>query len=573
MTICLYASRLHPNETADTDVVLLGHSMGGILSAEVALLPSSPLHWSEAPQFRHQILGTISFDCPFLGMHPGIVISGIGSLFRPTPKSPGNQNPYLSAQDQFSGIYPNDSRRVSSPSLDSLLLSDSGRDPGMSPGASLMTGENCPTGAFEDPKTQRSIATHPYTHPSPIDPNYDPPFPNDIRLPERTGWDNALHFVTKHSHNLTQAVNSYVTSHLEFGVCMADYKGLKNRYTRLRPLEDIKPEHDHARRIRFLNYYTTCTGRPKNQKTVVVSGDGPFSCTTDARISGKHCPEGHLQDLQNLSLSALTTQSSILSPRILVDEYRDGEVHPKNDAEDPEGVQPLPEENSPTDGRIVMSENDSAQGSTDQTGSGLSVLEPSGELEPSALTLARPDELRSLPPLPSLPEGPQPYDPATYADRMSRNLAHKKYTAQFKSYLRALKAYDKAINHRLKLIEQHDNADDKAKKLSKSQETKKPQPSTQIVKLPKKLEPGPASPLPITTSKASSYTENKTKKERRFCIVPPRINGELDRCWVQVFMKDVDEVGAHCGLFVVGGHYGWLVNDVATKIQAWVEEM
>lgn len=551
-------SRLRPNETADTDIVLLGHSMGGILSAEVALLRSSPSRWPEPQQFRHKILGTISFDCPFLGMHPGIVISGIGSLFRPTPKSPGNQNPYLGAQDQVLGIYPSDSGRASSHSPDSLLLNHSGCDPGLSPGASLMTSEN--------------------SHPSPSDPNYNPPFPNDIRLPERTGWDNALHFVTKHSHDLAQAVNSYLTSHLEFGGCLADYKGLKNRYTILRSLEDIKLERDHARRIRFLNYYTTCTGRPKTQKTVAVSGDAPFSCTTDARIPGKHCPEHDLQESQNLSLSALTAQSFILSPRISVEEYQDGEVHPKN-AEDSEGVQPLPEENPATDGSIVMSADDSAQVSADQTGSGLITLEPSSELEPPAIISARPDESHSLPPLPSFPEGPQPYDPASYTDRMSRNLAHKKYTAQFKSYLRALKAYDKAVNHRLKLIEQNENADDKAKKLSKSQESKKALPLTQIVKLPKKPKPGPTSPLPIKASEASSTktlspkTENKTKKERRFCVLPPRINGQLDKCWVQVFMKDVDEVGAHCGLFVLGDHYGWLVNDVATKIQAWVEEM
>src|SRR4051812_7190654 len=69
--------------------------MGGILSAEVALQsPNSP---ATGQPFRHRILGTINFDTPFLGMHPGVVISGIGSLFRPAPEPPGSKQRQASA--------------------------------------------------------------------------------------------------------------------------------------------------------------------------------------------------------------------------------------------------------------------------------------------------------------------------------------------------------------------------------------------------------------------------------------------------------------------------------------------
>src|ERR1700712_4588051 len=85
--------RLEPHENRHTDVVLLGHSMGGILSAEVALqAPNSP---ATGKPFRHRILGTISFDTPFLGMHPGVVVSGIGSLFRPAPDPQGAKSPAI----------------------------------------------------------------------------------------------------------------------------------------------------------------------------------------------------------------------------------------------------------------------------------------------------------------------------------------------------------------------------------------------------------------------------------------------------------------------------------------------
>lgn len=56
--------------------------MGGILAAEVVLLQDS------SGNRRHRILGIIAFDSPFLGMHPGVISAGLGSLFRTEPKSP-----------------------------------------------------------------------------------------------------------------------------------------------------------------------------------------------------------------------------------------------------------------------------------------------------------------------------------------------------------------------------------------------------------------------------------------------------------------------------------------------------
>ncbi|KAI5796874.1 hypothetical protein FPQ18DRAFT_232423, partial [Pyronema domesticum] len=72
-------------ENEMTDIILLGHSMGGILAAEVVLLNSL-----YSPDFRRhpQILGVVAFDTPFLGMHPGIIGAGIASLFRPAVSPP-----------------------------------------------------------------------------------------------------------------------------------------------------------------------------------------------------------------------------------------------------------------------------------------------------------------------------------------------------------------------------------------------------------------------------------------------------------------------------------------------------
>ncbi|KAF7322095.1 hypothetical protein MKEN_00733100 [Mycena kentingensis (nom. inval.)] len=54
-------------------VILLAHSMGGLLAADVAT------HASNRGTPR-RILGVVAFDVPYLGMHPHVVVSGIASL-------------------------------------------------------------------------------------------------------------------------------------------------------------------------------------------------------------------------------------------------------------------------------------------------------------------------------------------------------------------------------------------------------------------------------------------------------------------------------------------------------------
>jgi hypothetical protein len=105
--------------------------MGGLLAADIALV------------FRHRIIGIVNFDVPFLGMHPGIIKAGLGSLFN-SPPTP---------QDE---IVP---------------------DP--------LTGKK--------PSRMSTIF-----NPQPSDPNYNPAFKNDVQLPERKGWENSLHWLSKH---------------------------------------------------------------------------------------------------------------------------------------------------------------------------------------------------------------------------------------------------------------------------------------------------------------------------------------------------------------------------------------
>jgi hypothetical protein len=221
---------LLPHESHDTDVLLLGHSLGGILSAEVALNESDSTN--DLDIFKHNILGLINFDVPFLGLHPGIVGTGIASLFQPKRSDESPQD-------------------------------DAAERPGLaSVGAEL----------FGLEKTSSWFKQNP-------DSNYDPAFPNDVRRTKRSQLDGMLHFLKKNTGQVTSAMKEYATSYFEFGGCLTDYSGLRRRYSRLKELEAVDsmnlkrdPQGRLLRRIRFVNYYTASRGFPKKPQPVDTPG-------------------------------------------------------------------------------------------------------------------------------------------------------------------------------------------------------------------------------------------------------------------------------------------------------------
>lgn len=160
------------------------------------------------------------------------------------------------------------------------------------------------------------------------DPYYNPPFPNDIHIKERTGWNKFLHFAKKHSDDFTTATTSYFMSHIEFGGCLADFPGLKKRYARIRELEDVDATTDEAinedrRRVRFVNYYTASTGilkANKIQNVTVKGADGKMTPLTNS-IS-QLSVDGHERGRSS-------EDSQVETPRISIEEHREGEVVPK----------------------------------------------------------------------------------------------------------------------------------------------------------------------------------------------------------------------------------------------------
>ena len=63
------------------------------------------------------------------------------------------------------------------------------------------------------------------------------------------------------------------------------------------------------------------------------------------------------------------------------------------------------------------------------------------------------------------------------------------------------------------------------------------------------------------------------KRYKKFCMLPPKdAQGNKDPTWIRVFMKNMDEVTAHTGLFFLNETYERLVGDVVARIEDWVKE-
>jgi hypothetical protein len=528
--------------------------MGGILAAEVSLLPAhSP---ATGQPFRHRILGTIGFDTPYLGMHPGVIVSGIGSLFRPAPEPPKNDSLSQATSSVHSG--PTSSSSLSLASTSTL-----------EPPLSTYMSESASTSispTLSHTSTMSAVPTN--------DPNFDPPFPNDKHLAERKGWSSVLHFINKHSDGLTKATRQYFMSHLEFGGCLADYPGLKSRYTKIRELEDVddlsqqegpgyKPP---VRRVRFVNYWTASTGIPKKPR--VPSG----------QMIDK---DGHLKpievEMKDMSLSDTSSRSVTPTPSISVEEYGDGVVTRHDVADIPES-QPSPikaqmqnlgansgvhevESDVPLEMRHIdsmpMEEDDLATVNAVDLGTQGSSEHQDGDFE-------RRDSEPPLPPVPVIPEEPQAIDLAVYTDKDSRKIAEKEQKRLMKAYQQAVKDRDSAIKDRRKLVEK------RQKKARQEQEKRLKVEQKQRLKEEKEenIRQGTINPPSVDEMPKA----DKPKRDKKFCVLPPEVNGRRDKCWVRVYMEGVDEVGAHCGLFFPGPHYESLVGDVGARIEEWVKE-
>lgn len=658
-------------------MILVGHSMGGLLATEVALLP--PYTFPEtAHEYRHHILGILSIDCPFLGLQqPGVFMSGLSYLFRP-PSDPlsstGGQFepelvPILIGRDVVPGV-------ASVTSYSDLIDAPPPKARDFADQAHLRPSDSTDFGSI---RSMRSVPDPDWSDTSSWDPNYNPPFPNDRKRQRRGTWDNAMYYVTKHSGGLITAMRSYVTSHLRFGRSVLDHKELRDRYSRIRALEEINTQSlNHSTRIRFVNYYTACTGRPKRSRPPTPrSPRAPFSPIIEEPIKPGR---------KNSSLSEHEPRSPIANPK---DTDKAPTKTPRTHGTPPlaaESVTLSVDSASPNsapkiDTLDTLVEADEKKGAkAKETGdfegslaTGIVASQPSAiperlsntrsrdadtrltedsrttRLVPSTTTVSTskdsglPEDRLISPlqlPSPEIPLQMSPHRVDLFPGppfSAHQQIPHKKSSPveKIKALIRAIRYHRKAMKHGDRLEEELEKAamraaekkaiaierqrlkvlrrsEKEAVRMAKMEAKRREEQKMQVHKkvswygrwspFTPAADAAPTNANEHITSRDSDSTTcsvmtarsqtsstarsgsssggsrskplelRSLSRVRFFCRLPPKIGNRIDPCWIPVLLREMDEIGAHSKIFVVGDHYAPLVSQVGERIKGWVQE-
>ena len=291
------------------------------------------------------------------------------------------------------------------------------------------------------------------------------------------------------------------------------------------------------------------------------------------------------------STQSLNSPSAPLSPRISVEEHIGGSVVHKKDIETGPDLPPLDEDKAYTD---TAKSDDLAESNPEFANMHV--------------------QMPNLPPLPPPPMKPAPLDLTIYPDPAAQNVIRREHERQMKAYEQALEDREAALRDRKDLENslralaikekrkaEHpgDQTNDRQQEATREDSAK----STETDITPKipSADPGSAKSASISqialagqsdqsnditspTEASSMFSIDreesrsiapeaaKRKKDRKFCALPKKINGERDPLWVRVYMENHDEVSAHTGLFYMNETYERLVGDVGAKIEEWVRD-
>ncbi|GAB1522798.1 hypothetical protein RhiTH_005922 [Rhizoctonia solani] len=223
-------------------VILCGHSMGGLLTAEVALA---------APPSR--VVGLVSFDTPYLGVHPRVVLSGITSLFKKKEELTGHRTSSTSTPCES----PNER-------------------PGEAPPATHPEPPPQPDVPTSSPPATRESTVPPSLHlsvPIPpvrvIAPRVERLFQTFRLGPVPQSVHNFLHFWDKHPG--VTGLKDGIVQIFEFGGCLLNPQGLISRYERLQRWGSDEGAGPYGRG--WVNLWTT----PVSSTTRERSPSGPSS--------------------------------------------------------------------------------------------------------------------------------------------------------------------------------------------------------------------------------------------------------------------------------------------------------
>ncbi|KAG8694608.1 hypothetical protein FRC09_009743 [Ceratobasidium sp. 395] len=263
-------------------IILCGHSMGGLLTAEVAFA---------APPGR--VIGLISFDVPFLGVHPHVILSGIASLFKSKEgKSETEMNdpehvkivskrdgrPYMQGADSSLSVL----NVNSTTSQNSVYLTPSVGDRSQTPmSTSLSSAPDPPLPPVHphSPRNTSSISSSPpsllppslhLSSPRPpvrvISPKLEQAFETFGLGPVPQSVHDVLHFFDKHRG--ISGVKDWIVQVFEFGGTLLDPKGLIARYEKMQKWGSEENAGPYGRG--WVNFWTITV--PKRKGGAIEAG-------------------------------------------------------------------------------------------------------------------------------------------------------------------------------------------------------------------------------------------------------------------------------------------------------------
>ncbi|RXW19669.1 hypothetical protein EST38_g6175 [Candolleomyces aberdarensis] len=248
----------------DGPVILLGHSMGGLLAAEAATHLSSPRNAEHPGLKQKRVAGMIAFDTPFLGMHPHVVVSGIASLL-PKDEDGGDNSGGQKTTEREMNRHP--AINVVSPKVtDEWEDFKSQIDTKRQPYSPTVDGSHLSVASF--PTASSSSSTHSeeswieswrQRSPTPIFSKAA-----DFLASHSKQDDPVVRWLRKHADHPLSASKRWVVERFQFGSCMFDPYGLKERYSNLVEWNG-----------RWINYWTYTTDRsdrhPGDSKSIASS--------------------------------------------------------------------------------------------------------------------------------------------------------------------------------------------------------------------------------------------------------------------------------------------------------------
>ena len=295
--------------------------MGGLLAAEAA---TSPIH-----VVSRRVVGLLAFDVPFLGMHPHVVVSGIASLLPHHKKEMEGQGgvkgggSHLKTETEM-----NDARHV-----DITFEVQSNCESGFIPvcytrySMSLFSAASSSASHVSlssPPPNPSSISSSPSLAPPPLPPrpsSKNQILPGDTQassslhkpdIVSRTldfiqshADDRLVHFIAKHRSEPIAAARRWVVESLEFGICIFDPKGLRDRYAALERWPG-----------RWVAFWTETVPHDKEAHETQRQETAALEVGVRADTQGgSSSPERIAEVVSTMSLSSQLTQSSLsISP-------------------------------------------------------------------------------------------------------------------------------------------------------------------------------------------------------------------------------------------------------------------